>query len=140
MPAIFVRIVTLAAAASMLLSAASAAGTDVKINIGLGAPSLPPIVVTTPPQLVVVPGSSVYYVPESPTNLFFYKGRYYTLVNNVWSTAPAYGGPWVVIQIGKVPPPVLAVPLEYYKIPPGHMKPKGPPPWAGHGSKKPKDK
>ena len=79
-----------------------------------------------------------------PTNYFFYKGRYYTVVNGVWSTAPVYNGPWAVIQIGQVPPPVLSVPVEYYKIPPGHLKKQGPPPWAGqgHGShpKKSKDK
>jgi hypothetical protein len=125
-----------------LLSVASAAAQDVKINIGLGAPSLPPVVVGPPPQLVVVPGTSVYYVPEAPANLFFYKGRYYTVANDVWSTAPAYNGPWAVIQIGKIPPPVLAVPMQYYKIPPGHLKKGGPPPWAGHGHgpKKPKDR
>jgi WXXGXW repeat (2 copies) len=125
----------------MLLLGVSAAAQDVKIHIGLGVPPVPPVVVTPPPQLVVVPGTAVYYAPEAPANLFVYKGRYYTLANNVWSTAPAYNGPWVVIQVGKVPPPILAVPGEYYKIPPGHLKRKGPPPWAGHGhkSKKPKD-
>jgi hypothetical protein len=130
-----------AAAAVMLLSGVSAAAQDIKINIALGATPVPPVVVTAPPQLVGVPGSSVYYAPEASANLFFYKGRYYTLANNVWSTAPVYEGPWVVIQVGKVPPPILAVPVEYYKIPPGHLKQKGPPPWAGHGhkSKKPKD-
>ncbi len=133
MPAKFVRVAVLAAAGSMLWSAFSAAGADVKINIGLGAPAVPPVVVPTPPQLAVVPGTSVYYAPGAPENLFFYKGRYYNLVNNVWSTAPAHNGPWVVIQAGKVPQPVLTVPVEYYRIPPGHMKPKGPPPWAGHG-------
>jgi hypothetical protein len=135
------HLLMLAAAGVMLLSGGSAVGQDVKINIGLGAPPLPPVVVTAPPQFVVVPGTSVYYAPEAPANLFVYKGRYYTLVNNVWSTAPTHHGPWVVIQVGKVPSPILAVPVEYYKIPPGHLKQKGPPPWAGHGykSKKPKD-
>jgi hypothetical protein len=136
---------TLAVAGSILVSAASAAASDVEIHIGLGIPSVrPPIVITTPPQLVVVPGTSVYYAPEIPANFFFYKGRYYSAVNNIWSRAPAYNGPWVVIQIGQVPPPILSVPVEYYKIPPGQLKKKGPPPWAGqgHGShpKKSKDK
>jgi hypothetical protein len=129
------RLLMLAAAATMLWSGASAAGPDVTIDIGLG---VPPIVLTTPPQLVVVPGTSVYYAPDVSGNLFVYKGRYYTMANGVWLMAPAYHGPWVVIQIGKVPAPVLAVPVEYYKIPPGHLKKKGPPPWAG--PKKPKDK
>jgi hypothetical protein len=131
----------LAAAAALLWSGAAAAGPDVQIDIGLG---VPPIVLAAPPQLVVVPGTSVYYAPDIPANYFFHKGRYYTVVNGVWSMAPAYSGPWAVIQIGKVPPPVLSVPVEYYKIPPGHVKKKGPPPWAGQGHrahpKKPKHK
>jgi hypothetical protein len=40
------------------------------------------------------------------------------------------------MQIGQVPPPVLAVPLEYDHIPPGQLKQPGPPPSAGHGQKK----
>src|SRR5262245_34736204 len=76
-----------AAAGVMLLCGVPAPAQDVKINIGLGALPLPPIV-TTPPQLVVVPGTAVYYAPQAPTTLLFYQGRYYTLANNVWSTAP----------------------------------------------------
>ena len=131
----------LVAVAAMLWSGVAAAGADVKIDIGIG---VPPIVLTTPPSLVVVPGTPVYYAPDVSANVFFYKGRYYTVANGVWSMAPAYGGPWAVIQIGQVPAPVVAVPVEYYKIPPGQLKKHGPPPWAGQGHgkhpKKPKDK
>ena len=142
---ILARILMPAAAAAMLWSGALDAASDVKINIGLGVPSVPPpVVIATPPPLVVVPGTSVYYAPDVSANLFVYKGRYYTVLNGVWSMAPAYNGPWAVIQIGQVPPPVLAVPVEYYKIPPGHLKKQGPPPWAGKGhgphGKKPKGK
>jgi len=131
----------LAAAAAMLVTTTLATAQDVKIDIGIG---VPPIVLTTPPSLVVVPGTPVYYAPDVSANLFCYKGRYYTVANGVWSMAPAYGGPWAVIQIGQVPAPVVALPVEYYKIPPGQLKKHGPPPWAGQGHgkhpKKPKDK
>jgi hypothetical protein len=141
MPRILRRMVLLAAAAAMMVTATSATAQDVKINIGLG---VPPIVLTAPPQLVVVPGTSVSYAPDVQANVFFYKGCYYTVANGVWSRAPAYSGPWAVVQIGQVPPPVLSVPVEYYKIPPGQLKRHGPPPWAGQGhgphSKKPKHK
>jgi hypothetical protein len=87
---------------------------------------------------------SVYYTPDVSANVFVYNGRYYTVANGVWSMAPAYNGPWAVMQIGQVPPPVLSVPVEYDNIPPGHGKKKGPPPWAGQGhgphAKRPKDK
>jgi hypothetical protein len=131
----------LVAATAMLFSGTSATASDVKINIGLG---VPPLVLTAPPQLVVVPGTPVYYAPDVQANLFVYKARYYTVTNGVWSMAPAYNGPWAVIQIGQVPAPVVAVPVEYYKIPPGQLKKHGPPPWAGQGQgkhpKKPKAK
>ena len=141
MPQRLLYVLIVAAAATILWSGASAAGPDVKIDIGIG---VPPIVLTAPPPLVVVPGTPVSYAPDVQANLFFYQGRYYTVANGVWSRAPAYSGPWVVIQIGQVPAPVVAVPVEYYKIPPGQLKKHGPPPWAGHGHgkhpKKPKHK
>jgi hypothetical protein len=141
MPRKLPRVLMLAAAAAMLVTTTLATAQDVKIDIGIG---VPPIVLTTPPSLVVVPGTPVYYAPDISSNLFFYKGRYYTVANGVWSMAPAYGGPWAVIQVGQVPAPVVAVPVEYYKIPPGQLKKHAPPPWAGQGHgkhpKKPKDK
>jgi hypothetical protein len=133
MPRRLPRVLMLAAAAAMLVTTTLATAQDVKIDIGFG---VPPIVLAAPPQLVVVPGTLVYYAPDVPANCFFHKGRYYTLANGAWFTAPVYNGPWALIQIGQVPPPVLAVPVEYYHIPPGHLTKQGPPPWAGHGRKK----
>ena len=129
----YISVWMLLVAAAGLLPVAPAVAQNFQVNIGLGTPPLPPVVVTTPPRLVVVPGTAVYYAPDLPTNYFFYQGHYYTVGRGVWSMAPAYNGPWVVIEAGKVPPPVLTVPVEYYKIPPGHLKQPGPPPWAGHG-------
>ena len=115
-------------------AATAVAAYDVHITIGIGAlPVPPPVVVTRPPQLVVVPGTSVYYAPALLFNYFFYAGQYYTFAKGQWFVASAYNGPWVVMTVGQVPAPILAVPVEYYKIPPGHVKPAGPPPCAGHG-------
>lgn len=92
------------------------------------------------PPLVVVPGSPVYYAPDLSYNYFAYGGRFYVYRNDVWFTATTYNGPWAVIGLARVPRPVLAVPAQYYKAPPGHWKKKhGPPPWAaakGHAKKK----
>ena len=82
MPRRLPRVLMLAAAAAMLVTTTLATAQDVKIDIGFG---VPPIVLAAPPQLVVVPGTSVYYAPDVPVNYFFYKGRYYTLANGVWS-------------------------------------------------------
>jgi len=95
----------------------------------VGVPSPPPIVVTpprppvvlaAPPQLVVVPGSPVFYAPGVSINF-----RYFSFHEGAWFVATTYGGRWATIAPGKVPQPVLAVPVAYYKIPPGHVKKMG---------------
>ena len=107
---------------------------SIGVNIGSPPPPPPPMVIAAPPQLVVVPGTPVYYAPSLSVNFFAYGGRYYTHNNGAWFMSPAYGGPWTFVAVDRVPQPVLAVPVAYYKVPPGHMKGGGgPPPWAGHG-------
>jgi hypothetical protein len=94
---------------------------DVNIGINVATPTPPPLVMTTP-QLVVVPGSTVYYAPGSAYNLFVFGGRYYSFHEGVWFYSATGKGKWTVIPTERVPRPVLGVPVTYYKIPPGHAK------------------
>lgn len=71
---------------------------------------------------MIVPGSPVFYAPGVSMNFFAYGGRYYSFHEGAWFVATTYGGPWAVIALGRVPQPVLAVPVAYYKTPPGHAK------------------
>lgn len=114
---------------------------SIGVNIGSPPPPQPPaMVLAAPPPLVVVPGTPVYYAPSLSVNFFAYGGLFYTHHNGAWFAATTYSGPWTFIAVERVPQPVLAVPVAYYKVPPGHMKKGGgPPPWAGHG-KGPKHK
>ncbi len=109
------------------------AGTDVHIGINLGLPSPPGVVIETPPQLVAVPQSPVYYAPQLPYDVFTYADHYYTFRANAWYWAAGYQGPWYQIGVERVPRPVLAVPVTYYKT---HRHWHGRPPWAGHGHEK----
>jgi hypothetical protein len=125
----------LAVAAGLSLMTASPAAADaVRIGVSVPvpapptvviAPPRPPVVVAAPPQLVVVPGSPVFYAPSASINFFAYGGRHYTFHDGAWFVATSYGSPWVTIASARVPPPVLAVPITYYKIPPGHAKKMG---------------
>ena len=96
------------------------AAADVNVGINIGTPPPPPVVVTAPPRLVVVPQSPVYYAPEVPDNFFYYDGLYYTVHDGSWFHASASRGPWV--YVAQPPRPLLAVPVRYYKVPPGHAK------------------
>ena len=111
---------------------------DVNVNINLGVPPAPPpIVIAEPPPMIVVPRTTVYYAPSVGYDFFYYGGRYYTFHEGGWFWSASVHGPWGNIEIGHVPPPVLRVPIAYYKVRPvawRKCKHNGPPPWApAHG-------
>jgi hypothetical protein len=106
--------------AGIAVAPVEAGGPDVNIGINIGHPPPPPLVLAAPPPLVVVPGSPVYYAPGVNVNFFAYGGRYYTYHDGGWFVARSHRGPWAFVAAP--PQPVLAVPVAYYKVPPGHMK------------------
>jgi hypothetical protein len=118
--AVKVAIVAMLIAASMALPAPARA--QVSVNVSIGQP--PPVIVAQP-VLVPVQTSPVYYAPSYGPDLFFYDGRYYTVRDDHWFYAARLNTPWVAIAIGKVPQPILAVPVAYYRVPPAHIKHQG---------------
>lgn len=129
-----VSVVTVSAAGLLNGAPAQAGDVNVGINVGVPVPP-PPVVVAAPPQVVIVPGSPVYYAPAADFNLFVYQGRYYRFHEGHWFIATAHGGPWTFVVRNRVPQPVLAVPTGYYRIPPGHAKKMAGPGAADRGPK-----
>ncbi len=84
------------------------AGVQIGINIGP-----PPIVVAAPPEVVAVPGSQVYFVPQPGIDVFFFGGYWWSPRGDRWYRANAYNGPWGVINRRNVPGPVIGVPRDY---------------------------
>ena len=111
-------------AASLAVAAPARSQVNVQLNIGQ-----PPPVIVAQPVLVPVSASPVMYAPSYGSDLFFYEGRYYTVRDDRWFYAARPNAPWVAISIGKVPRAIVAVPVAYYRVPPGHLK-QGPGP--GH--------
>ena len=124
---------------ALLLSAICVSGAvaDVTVNVNLGPPP-PPIVVAAPPALVVVPGVPVVqYAPSMHVDLFVHDKHWYYPHGGYWYVGPSYRGPWKPIAFAKLPHPIVAVPVQYYKVPPGHLKhkDKGRPPGHAKGNK-----
>ena len=84
------------------------AGVQFNVNIGP-----PPIVVAAPPEMVAVPGSQVYFVPQPGIDVFFFGGYWWSPRGDRWYRAGAYNGPWSVINRRYVPGPVIGVPRDY---------------------------
>ena len=98
----------------------------VQVNINLGPP---PIVVAEPPEVVLVPGSQVYFVPQPEIDVFFYNGYWWSPRGDRWYRASAYNGPWVIVERRLIPAPVIRVPRNYrvryereHRIPYGQWK------------------
>lgn len=126
--------------AAALLSAAcvSVAAADVTVNVNLGPPP-PPVMVAAPPSFVVVPGVPVVqYAPSLHVDLFVHDKRWYYPHGGYWYVGPSHRGPWTPIAFAKLPPAIVAVPVKYYKVPPGHLKhhDKGGPPGHAKGKGK----
>jgi len=115
-----VPIVAMLIAASLAVPAPAQSQVSVQVNIGQ-----PPPVIVAKPVLMAVSNSPVYFAPSYGSDLFFYDGRYYTVRDDQWFYAARVNTPWVAIAIGKVPQQIIAVPVAYYRVPPGHLKHMG---------------
>ena len=83
------------------ISEPARAEVSVGVNINLGPP---PIVVSAPPAVVMIPGSQVHFVPDPQIDVFFYGGYWWSPRGEQWYRARAYNGPWGVIEPRRVPP------------------------------------
>jgi len=114
------------------------------VQLGINIGPTPPPLVAVPAPVAVAPGSPppppVYTAPGRPDNYFVYQNVYYLYHQGRWFKARRHDGPWTAVAIAQVPRPILAVPVEHYKVRPEHWEHHGPPPWAherererGHG-------
>ncbi len=83
-----------------------------EVNVSLSIP-LPGLVISSPPDMAVVPGTYVYYPPEVSADIFFYEGHWYRSHHNGWYIANGYNGPWRTVGVGHVPRAVMNVPHGY---------------------------
>jgi hypothetical protein len=83
---------------------------EVSVNINLGPP---PITVSAPPAVVMIPGSQVHFVPDPHVDVFFYSGYWWSPRGDRWYRARAYNGPWGVMEQRQVPKAVMYVPRDY---------------------------
>src|SRR3990172_2003018 len=83
---------------------------EVSVSINLGPP---PIIVSQPPEVVMIPQSQVHFVPDPNIDVFFYGGFWWSPRGERWYRARAYNGPWGGIERRRVPRAVLYVPQDY---------------------------
>jgi hypothetical protein len=64
------------------------------------------------PDVVVIPRSDIYYIPDIEARILFYDGNWYRLYDGRWYISASLSGPWVYVE---TPPIVIAtLPSEYH--------------------------
>jgi hypothetical protein len=64
-------------------------------------------------ELVVIPGTYVYWFEADNSDVYFYRGMWWKSSGNSWYRASLHSGPWVVIGIQVVPQPVKSLPRNW---------------------------
>jgi len=106
----------------VLVAVATSAASAAEVNVNVG---WPPPTILKKPTVVAVPETAVYRAPSLEFNVFVFGGKYYSLHNDRWYVTARVGAPWTPLIVEHVPAEVRAVPVKYYKIPPGHAKNAG---------------
>lgn len=112
-------IITLAFA--LALSLPSKASGEININIGINAP-MPGVVISSPPALIVIPGTYIYFIPDLDDDIFFYHGYWYRPYKGRWHRAGDYSGPWVSISVSRVPGVLINIQPGFREAPHGHER------------------
>jgi len=102
-------------AVALLMPASKAsARTDVSINLRLGDPYRGPrLVFQDEPDVVIIPGTRVYYVRDYDYDLYRYGSYWYYNYDGGWYRARRYSGPFVYVGYNSVPRAVTYVPVRY---------------------------
>jgi len=92
----------------------ASARTDVSINLRIGDPYRGPrMVFRDDPDIVVVPGTRVYYVRDYDYDLYRYGGFWYYNYDGGWYRARRYSGPFAYVGYRAVPREIAYVPVRY---------------------------
>jgi len=106
----FIVVASLCILGSSMMAVAHPASADVRVNANLSSGR---IYFDTEPNVVLVPGTQVYYGPYGSSEVFRYRNRWYVNRGDTWYRASSYRGPFYEVSYDRVPRQVVAVPYDY---------------------------
>jgi len=97
--------------------------TMAEVNIGINIPLPPLIVFASPPEVVVIPETYVYVVPDSDVDIFFYDGWWWRPWEGRWYRSRHYDSGWGYYR---------TVPSFYGRVPSSWRNDYRERRWGGH--------
>jgi hypothetical protein len=98
-----------------------------------GPGSYPGTVIERPSNLSLIPGLSVYFVPNISFEIFFHSGLWYHRIEGNWYSGKSHRGPWRSLAPKQLPKKFKKIPKDYRKrdrdreydrVPYGHWEKK----------------
>jgi hypothetical protein len=68
--------------------------TIARVDVGISISLPPPIVFVSPPEVVVIPETNVYFVPDLDMEIFFFGGWWWRPWEGRWYRSRSYGSGW----------------------------------------------
>jgi hypothetical protein len=104
----------------VLTGAATQSEAGVNVNIGI---NLPAIRFAAPPDVVVIPGTYVYMVPDIDVDVLFFQGYWWRPYEGRWYRSRDYKGSWRYIEPRRIPRGLRALPQDYrHRLSPGYER------------------
>lgn len=85
-------------------------GEGVNVNVGN---NLPAIRFAAPPELVVIPGTYVYIVPDIDVDVLFFQDYWWRPYEGHWYRSRNYNGQWSYVEPGRIPGGLRSLPQDY---------------------------
>ena len=108
--------------ALLLVLAGSAIQSEAGVNVNIGV-NLPAYRFAAPPEVVVIPGTYVYMVPDIDVDVLFFQGYWWRPYEGHWYRSRDYKGSWRYVESGRIPRGLRELPQDYrHRLSPGYER------------------
>ena len=108
--------------ALLLVLTGFATQSEARVNVNIGV-NLPAVRFAAPPDVVVIPGTNVYMVPDMDVDVLFYQGYWWRPYEGRWYRSRDYKGRWSYVAPRSIPRGLRALPQDYrHRLSPGYER------------------
>ena len=108
--------------ALLLVLTASATQIEARVNVNIGV-NLPAYTFAAPPEVVVIPGTYVYMVPDIDVDVLFYQGYWWRPYQGHWYRSRDYKGGYRYMEPRSIPRGLRTLPQDYrHRLSPGYER------------------
>lgn len=129
--ALVVLVLSLTGTASQTKAEVSVSVGETGVNVNVGGSEIhvnkvnnpPAIRFAVPPDVVVIPGTYVYMVPDIDADILFFQGYWWRPFEGRWYRSQDFNGQWNYVEKGRVPSELRALPQDYHnRLSPGYER------------------